>query len=201
MAKPRKVVFDVDGVLADFSGAFRAHLNRVFPGINIAKEPATWSWIDLGVTSKMFGQAWQSWSAITDVWTMLDPLPDAIVLADAIQESKYDDAEVWFLTSRGRSAGRPVITQTKEWILSNMGVEAANVIVVEHSTNKADVVRALGITHSIDDYAPTIVALNHQRGHDAYLMRKPWNEAELVAYDLPWVKDMYEFVNLTRKAT
>jgi hypothetical protein len=196
---PPKLAIDCDGVIADFSTAFRRHLMEVYDHLNLTRDPTSWSWTDLGVTPEMFSKAWRAWEQKVNVWTEVPPTGDAYTLAYAIQEGRLDEAEVWFLTSRGRSAGDSVLAQTKEWVFWNVGVDNANVIVVEHSSDKAAVVQALGMTHSIDDYPPTIIALNHQRHHDAYLMKRPWNEYERVAYDLPAVTDMAEFITIVRR--
>lgn len=122
-----RVGCDLDGTLADLSGAYRTVEERVH--------------------SDSDGLVWDAIRNIDNFWLGLDPLEPGIVrrLFEMSTRSKW---EVFFVTQRPGTAGDSVQRQTQQWLM-NQGFETPSVLTVPGSRGRA--AHALDLDFLIDD--------------------------------------------------
>lgn len=166
-----------DGVLADFTRAFVDAANTVFPRhFPDNYVPNSWDWDGL-LTKPEQDRVWQLIKATPNFWSRLRPYPDNMTaLARYLISARHVD--IWLVTSRVRTAGATVARQTEQWIRSCGVRESANflaVITVEDSSHKQDVYAAVGMDFSIDDFGPTVLECQSIKGHQPFLLSRPWN--------------------------
>lgn len=164
----RVVVFDVDGVLADFIYAFTTAGDRMFPGQYV---------VERSVDRKR----WHGMSARTDqkIWDMIHEQPSwwkslpAMVDDDTFERINRlcaNDA-VYFVTARHVSAKQP----TEQWLREH-GVKNPTVVL---SDKKGDVCAAVGATHAIDDKIGNAVAISYiARKTRAYVLDREYNRVD-----------------------
>ncbi len=140
------VVFDMDGVLADFIYGFLwTAKNMVNPEIPIHETKDHQSWDFDGLMTKREQTAvWQVIKTSSVWWTTVPPLVKREVFERINRISK--EANVYFCTARPSNI-RPASTQTSQW-LQQHHIEDPNVVV---SKMKGDFCKAVGADFSIDD--------------------------------------------------
>jgi hypothetical protein len=157
-----RIGFDMDGVLADFSSAFReVELSLFGPssGVNAESPEAEAEHEENNETppaadGKTPGDIRRRrdaiWSAIhktPDFWTTLKPLDPAAVVR--IHETMLRRSwEVFFITQRPATAGQTVQRQTQQW-LRDQGFDMPSVLVISGSRGAA--AGALRLTYHVDD--------------------------------------------------
>jgi FMN phosphatase YigB (HAD superfamily) len=151
---PLRISFDLDGVLADFAGAFRQVDVRLFgspaAAAPDASEPENEQQRQQEESSRTPGRREAIWRAIedtSDFWTTLDPL-DATAVARIHELSLRYKWEVFFVTQRPATAGDTVQRQTQRW-LAAQGFDFPAVIVLNGSRGRA--IHALSIDYHVDD--------------------------------------------------
>jgi FMN phosphatase YigB (HAD superfamily) len=160
-----RIGFDMDGVLADFGGAFRAVEKRLFaeplegPAGQPENEAAGTPGGGSSGTAGAPGNAYEDhrrreaiWSAIRstpDFWTLLQPLePDAVRRIHASM-LRYR-WEVFFITQRPATDGDTVQRQTQRWLVAQ-GFDLPSVLVIAGSRGAA--AAALKLDYHVDDNA------------------------------------------------
>ena len=157
-----RVGFDVDGVVADFAGAYRAIEQRLFqdrPGLPDEPEREQREQEQRGSRSGAESSAaahevrrrrdaiWKEIQATTDFWTTLRATEESAVRR--IHESMLrHDWEVFFITQRPATSGATVQRQTQQW-LAEQGFDLPVVVVVSGSRGRA--AAALGLSYHVDD--------------------------------------------------
>lgn len=194
MAKRKRVGIDVDGVLADFTEAFKRKCEKVFPG-KVDKDwiPSQWQWGDCGLTKHEVGMVWKEIVEDKHFWEDVKPLVGAAQLNELIPTIVAKGAAPYFVSSR---AGTNVREQTANWIntfIPNAKTDQ-HLIIVDNSYHKIEMMHAMRIEAMLDDYAPLITMGKDLPTTRVYLMRARWNEWEREAYNLPSVGSVTEYL-------
>jgi uncharacterized HAD superfamily protein len=156
---------DVDGVLADFTTAFRREARRYDSGISL--EHHAWPF-DLDIPKGIVNMVWSTIKANPGWWAGVEGLPLILEwdrLGDLVNEH-----DVYFVTARPGPQAR---LATVAW-LEDQEIVAPVVI---RASDKAAIARAIGATHSIEDHPGNALAIA-QQGPRSYLLDQPWNRGE-----------------------
>jgi hypothetical protein len=155
-----RIAFDMDGVLADFAGAFRHVETRLFggaptvaaeaPEVEAQQEEAR----EAGNQSprEMRRRRDAVWDAIhktPDFWTTLKPLDPGAVrrIHTLMVRHRW---EVFFITQRPATEGQTVQRQTQRWLVEQ-GFDLPSVLVISGSRGAA--AGALRLNFHVDDSA------------------------------------------------
>ena len=147
-----KIAFDIDGVLADFSGRFCEFLRFAhgehLPILIGDEDIIDYDWKFYPLENHHVQQAFEDILHIKDFWLTLSPknVDEFKLVHESLKDKKID---VYFITSRHTTCGPQTPAQESAAWLRKMGWENPNVIV---SFNKGAVVNALGINYFIDDH-------------------------------------------------
>jgi hypothetical protein len=158
-----RIGFDMDGVLADFEGAFREHNRRLFgPDANDrVGEPETEEErqsaaqrdeADGGAATARElrcrdDAVWQAIEETANFWCTLTPIDPAAVrrIHALMQQHRW---EVFFITQRPDTAGDTVQRQTQRWLVEQ-GFDLPSVLVIRGSRGAA--AKALRLDYHVDD--------------------------------------------------
>jgi hypothetical protein len=157
-----RIGFDMDGVLADFSSAFRevelslfgpsSEVNAESPEVEAANEendetPPAADGKTPGEIRRRRDAIWSAIHHTPDFWTTLRPL-DPTAVARIHETMLRRSWEVFFITQRPATVGRTVQRQTQEW-LHQQGFDMPSVLVISGSRGAA--AGALRLTYHVDD--------------------------------------------------
>jgi hypothetical protein len=155
-----RIGFDMDGVLADFAGAFRHVETRLFGGVPTIAAEAPEVEAQQEEAQEAAGASPREmrrrrdavWNAIhrtPDFWTMLKPLdPGAVRRIHALMiRHRW---EVFFITQRPATDGQTVQRQTQRWLVAQ-GFDLPSVLVISGSRGAA--AGALRLDFHVDDSA------------------------------------------------
>jgi FMN phosphatase YigB (HAD superfamily) len=131
------IVFDMDGVLADFRQGFKDMYERVH-GKAFPHNLETARWDDF-----LDDETWAHVRGSLSFWRDLPALMTEVD-AKRIAALQRQERLTYFVTAR---PGRSVVYQTKAWLFSR-GIMDANVII---SDKKGAAAEAVGASHLIDD--------------------------------------------------
>jgi hypothetical protein len=168
MIDPERIGFDFDGVVADTAAAFIRLVAEDY-AIRIAPAEIT----DFMVEECLdIGQ-----EIIDDIFARLvrDPLGCGLQpMADAIAvlEELALAAPLTFITAR------PVVEPVAAWLaryLSRKAFAETRLIATGDHDAKVDHIRALGLTHFVDDRAVTCNMLAREKGITPIIYDQPWN--------------------------
>ncbi len=197
-----KISFDIDGVLANFTTAFWHVLKELgHPVPPLGTEPTDWGWTCWGVTPALLTKGFQVISDTPNFWTKSYPYADNVsVLRRFLYEAKGQ--EIFFTTSRLVTKGFPVSLQTRTWLENQLIWTSSTtywnhltILVVEKTSSKVELYKTLNITHSIDDYGPTIMECESIPNHKAILLDRPWNQEYNPKYRAKLFKDFFNELN------
>ena len=155
------VVFDVDGVLADFTLGFTSMAHLKFPELpkphgNSMQQ--TWDFASgTGLWTKEQEDAcWQEIGQSSTFWSGLYPL---VIEADRVAMRRLSKvADLWYVTARfGIAPGK----QTRNWLGSYGFPQFENVIALgDRKGTKVDVIQELKAVAAIDDAPAHLEALD-----------------------------------------
>lgn len=157
-----RVAFDLDGVLADFAGAYAAVARRLRPGPPNLSEGSA----EAGLERRI----WRAIESTRDFWTTLDPIePDLIVrLHDRAVSGRWD---TFFVTQRPPTAGGSVQLQTQRWLVAQ-GFPLPAVIV--HRGSRGLLAAALELDFLVDDTVEHCVdVLERSSATPLFVCREP----------------------------
>lgn len=178
------VVFDIDGVLADFTYAFSTLTEGVghTPGAQ-----QTWKFTG---PSKDINKAWRMIDASSDWWRKLNLLPTQSEVEEMRTLAKRVD--IVYMTGR-QDKGNDVKGQTEKWLLG-YGLPHGEVMLENDKVRGCDIVEVTqrDIIGIIDDKPETVADLT-AAGFNAYVRDWPYNRA--VGLRIPRVSSVGEFVH------
>ena len=171
-----RVAFDLDGVLADFAGAYGAIARRRIPppansvlGLSEAGPPGG------AASPALERRVWRDIRSTANFWTTLDPLePDLIVtIHDRAEHGGWD---TFFVTQRPATAGDSVQRQTQRWLAEHGFPLPA---VIAHRSSRGRLAAALELDFLVDDtVAHCVDVLDLSRTKPIFVCRKPDATAE-----------------------
>lgn len=165
---PSHIGFDIDGVVADTSGAF----------IRMARDVYGFDEIDHGeITTYMFEECLDiDKDKVDKIFSGLlthpldcglEPMPNAINVLNELAET----APLTFITAR--PDGKPI----EDWLRTFLSPEAARamrLIAMGEHDGKAIHIKKMGLQYFIDDRAETCIRLAEE-GLSPIVFKQPWN--------------------------
>jgi len=151
------IFIDLDGVLAEFCGAFSRLIQQEDPTMptiitSMQEDWGTWGGV---MTNKRLNLGWESAKATENFWETLSPLAAPSVFQRIAAAHKT--IPILFVTSRIATAGRSVQQQCINWLEAH-GIEDPLVIVAggdqrgrTGKTNKANIARVWNPYFIIED--------------------------------------------------
>jgi hypothetical protein len=141
------VMFDVDGVLAEFILGFTTLAHDMFPDVPITTTPEQPKWDGFpGMTREQVNLVWREIEKSNKFWAELPALP--IPHGDICDLQLR--AQVYFVTNR---KGLNVVEQTKRWLWNN-GIECPDVMA---AGLKGEIARGLNANYMLDDKAGNVL--------------------------------------------
>ena len=172
-----KISIDMDGVLTDFVGGFRniqRSLGRTVPDV----DPNDYDFKSWNLTKEQFSEGFKKIKTTDGFWEKLSPYKENVTALRNFIHG-VQDQEIFFTTSRATSGGASISTQTRRWLdnheLWSTWRNYTTVLPVVSAGDKVSLYTALGITHSIDDYGPTVLNCENLKGHQPFLLDRSWN--------------------------
>jgi uncharacterized HAD superfamily protein len=167
----KTVLFDVDGVLADFILGFTTTAHNILGGISpiTTHEQRSWNTFE-GMDAGKIDRTWEYIAKSYFWWNSLFPLieKDTFSLINELSLRHH----VVFCTARPVGSPSPQF-QTAYW-LRNMGLRIPNVIL---SSNKVGVAAAISADFAIEDNAANAASL--ALVCQSFLLNRPYNQKDL----------------------
>lgn len=186
------VLFDIDGVLADFVKGFTLAAHQMFgtPITSTANQPK-WDGFP-GLTQQQIDTVWKTIVEGSTFWETLQPL----ATKRDFETINYltGEAQVYFTTARH---GVDAHEQTRRW-LREQGVRVPNVILVH---KKGEIARAINANFMIDDKAGNAVYAEYHNkdrdGFQSYVIDRPYNQfdAGVIGSKVKRVKQVEEYLS------
>jgi len=142
--------FDLDGVIADWMLSFTKHANKT-TGRGVYKttdDIPTWNLKEWYLEPVLFHEAYDRWRAQQNQFTKLDDIDQQQTeYLSTMYNTKQDQFDFTFITSRWPTRGDPVKKQSEAW-LQRRGISDPQVYV---TGDKGRVCAALEVDYFIDD--------------------------------------------------
>jgi len=184
------ILLDIDGVLADFVGAFTTQARNM----NFLKEAISTeeqlNWDGFGLTQKQMNSVWDVILG-TPYWWLLNL--DHLISMEAfskINELQWDHQVVFVSAREGVHPQLDTVT----W-LTDRGVDTPSVIITKR---KGEIARALDADYSLED-KPENAAVIHWMADvkpcKSYIIDRPYNRVDYLPKKIKRVKTVEEFLN------
>lgn len=141
--KRLKIGIDLDGVCADFVGAFRKLAQATIGKPADAAPSVDWDFSNWGISDAEMDQLWKQIRATPNFWYTLAPEGGTSALLQA-----YRKHRLFFITTRVPTVGLPVEEQSARWLDANFNIGYPTVLVTK---KKGLVAQALELDAFIDD--------------------------------------------------
>lgn len=158
-----RVGIDIDGVLADFRGAFRSAAEGL---ADASAQFGDADEADRALSESAIKRAWKEVSGAHNWWTTLRPF-EPVQIARLYTLSRQYNWEVFFLTKRPATRGDTVQVQT-QWWLEQYGFYLPAVVTVPGS--RGELANALRLDFVVDDQELNCVEVISASGAKAMLM-------------------------------
>jgi hypothetical protein len=181
-----KVMFDIDGCLANFAQAYETLVVEKAGGENLFPPntlPPVWDWPQhYGYSDEVVAEAWKEIKLSQTFWRYLQPL-EGMGHARCVNPFIHD---VYYITDR---TGKYAKQQTEDW-LAIQGARRPTVLI---AADKAPIVQALKLDCVIDDKLEHAVAVNlNCPTTRVYLLDRPYNQGE--CYGAKRIGSVREFI-------
>lgn len=179
MSRPRPIIFDIDGVLADFVVKFTALAGWMFKDQNIPTygtlQQQQWNEFQ-NVTPDIEERVWEHINQSNEFWKTL-PLLVNYDEVKAIQDLN-EQQSVYFVSSR---TGETALHQTRAWVEIVLGVRRASAVI---SKNKGDIAKAVDAQAVLEDRAENAWCVAWITGGrtNSYLIDRPYNRYDARAF-------------------
>ena len=187
----KTIVFDVDGVLADFSKTFTALGAQIFKTPQVSDlTQVTWEYTDL-MSAEQRTWVWKVLRETPEWWTTFSPLvsPEDFLRIEFLTVHN----EVYFVTNRF-SNRRPPGEQTLTW-LKCQGISDPRVIV---SSRKGEIARAVKADYVLEDNWSNACAIHWMaEGCRTFLIKRGYNEEarKVIPEGITVVESVGEFLD------
>jgi 5'(3')-deoxyribonucleotidase len=167
----KTVVFDVDGVLADFIGGAVAIARAM--GCNAplitTREHQHWD-VYPGLDDRDVSLLWKYISEHPMFWSQLDPLVSASEIMK-IQDLILGGNRVYFATNRNTPGAAE---STREWIAYYLGCSSANIVITHR---KGEFCKVVDADYYIDDKSENVdcAIWMTDKKTKAYVLTRPYN--------------------------
>jgi hypothetical protein len=184
----KPVIFDVDGVLADFTAGFTALASLMFPEFPVSRsvDQPTYHWE--GLTKKQVNEVWRTIDGLSSFWFDLPPLVDEDTFSCIYGFTS--NIPVYFVTARPDSAK----IETEGWLMKQ-GILRPTVITTKR---KGEFAKAVGAGFCIEDKPSnaSMVAWLTDGETKSYLLDRPYNRVstELLASDVTRIYTVNEYL-------
>ena len=192
----KTIVFDLDGVLANFHYSFSIILNKLYrtPIITNINDVKQWDWCNwYPISIEQHEEAWEYVKTIKNFWTTLDPLVNTDTFKK-IYDLQKEGHSIYFITTRNKSYGLSISEQTanwfKKWCLS------VHVIVAK---NKGLILKEINADFFIDDSPLNILnAIEKSPNTKSYLIKRRYNFLEQQTYlkNQKFVESVNQFIDI-----
>lgn len=171
--KSKTIMFDIDGVLADFVWSFTTEAHKLDPSVVVIPTTQQHSWNMKNIMdSKLVNKVWRVIEKEHMWWIGIPPcVPD--VVFDSIHKLKITN-DVVFCTGRDSRGTHSVTYQTGLWLTNHAVGIPTNVIA---SKCKGEIARALGVNYAIDDRASNAAMVHWLTNGEcrSYIIDRPYN--------------------------
>lgn len=175
--KNLRLIFDLDGVVADFNSSAARTFAEVTGRKLIDADPwlpPVWNWFPaVGYRAEEIAAFWREVERRPDFWLTLRTLPDAAPTIKALK--CLQGVDIFFLTNRpGASAHR----QSVHWLIEH-GIPHPQVITVYHDDEKGEISAALKADVIVDDKPGNLLAVyKYSPKTRLVLYEAPYNQGE-----------------------
>jgi len=146
----KTVVFDIDGVLADWSTGFSQWAQSVFPEVPVVTHANCAAWdVRPGMTPEMERVIWSLIKQDARFWRDLPSLATERELR-AISELIYQGHRVYFATNRKTPRA---LAATRDWLEARLHTDAVNVIITHR---KGEFCKVVDADYYIDDKSENV---------------------------------------------
>ena len=169
------IIFDIDGILADFTYGFTELAKIAFQTRQLHTHEQQY-WEDFGgITKEQTAALWKLIDANPTWWGTLPIMPIPPAVQDRLARLVVR-APVYFVTSRKDPTGK-VAMITRTWLYSKLELTSPNVIC---SSRKGDLAKALNAGYLLDDKVGNVLYTTWATDGrtKAYLMDRPYNQLD-----------------------
>lgn len=190
MTKMKRIMFDIDGCLADFMYGFTSVAHDMFSDAPVVKGHNYETWSGYGGLSKeQIHAVWEAVRKSPSFWATLPPLVSDDELKGISDLSITN--EVYFVTAR---EGYNRKQQTETWLREH-GIEAATVVICKR---KGEFCKAVDIDYAIDDKASNVsyIDWSTEGRTKSCLLDRPYNQVpnEFLASGVHRVSTISQFL-------
>jgi len=191
----KTIIFDVDGVLADFSRSFTLIGSALFDTPVVGDMTHDHWDFRKELSTKQRERIWADVKGLREWWTTLAPLVEPEVFRRI--EFLTAHHEVYFVTNRFSNM-RPAGEQTITWLKIH-GIADPRVIV---SSRKGEIASALKATHALEDNWQNASVIHWMAsGCRTFLIERHYNEEarKMIPEGITVVKTVEEFLGYVEK--